>query len=56
MACHARETVQVPRNVSNLMLRLNLYLFDHNVRKPYRINDPAKRVLPSRTGGGDAAR
>ena len=44
MACHARQTVQVPRNVSNLMLRLNLYLFDHNVRKPYRINDPAKRV------------
>lgn len=41
MASHARETVQFPRNVSNLMLRLNLYLFDHNVGKPYRINDPA---------------
>ena len=40
-ASHARETVQFPRNVLNLMLRLNLYLFNHNVGKPYRINDPA---------------
>ena len=44
-ASHTRETVQFPRNVSNLMLRLNLYFFDHNVRKPYRINDPAKRRM-----------
>ena len=37
MACQVRETVQFPRNVSNAMLRMNLYLFDHNVFKPYRI-------------------
>ena len=37
MASQARETVQFPRNVSNAMLRMYLYLFDHNVRKPYRI-------------------
>ena len=43
MASQSRETVQFPRNVSNAMLRMNLYLFDHNVRKPYRINDPVKR-------------
>jgi hypothetical protein len=43
MASQTRETVQFPRNVSNAMLRMNLYLFDHNVRKPYRINDREKR-------------
>ena len=37
MATHARETVQYPRNVCNVMLRISLYMFDHNVRKPYRI-------------------
>jgi len=45
VASHARESVQFPRNASNLMLRMNLYLFDHNIRKPYRITNPAKRVL-----------
>lgn len=45
MASQVRETIQFPRNVSNAMLRMNLYLFDHNVRKPYRINDPKKRRL-----------
>ena len=45
MASQTRETVQFPRNVSNAMLRMNLYLFDHNTRKPYRINNPAKRKL-----------
>jgi transposase-like protein len=39
MASHARETVQFPRNVCNAMLRMYLYMFDHNVRKPYRINN-----------------
>jgi transposase-like protein len=37
MASQARETVQFPRNAANAMLRMNLYLFDHNVFKPYRI-------------------
>lgn len=37
MASQARETVQFPRNVSNAMLRMNLYLFDHNIFKPYRV-------------------
>jgi hypothetical protein len=37
MASQARETVQFPRNVANAMLRMNLYLFDHNLFKPYRI-------------------
>ena len=45
MASQARETVQFPRNVSNAMLRMALYCFDHNLRKPYRINDPVKRRL-----------
>jgi transposase-like protein len=45
MASQARETVQFPRNVSDAMLRMSLYLFDHNVRKPYRINDVEKRKL-----------
>jgi transposase-like protein len=39
MASHTRETVQFPRNVCNAMLRMYLYMFDHNVRKPYRINN-----------------
>ena len=43
MASQARETVQFPRNASNAMLRMSLYFFDHNVMKPYRINDPVKR-------------
>ena len=37
MACHARETVQWVRNVNNAMQRMFLYLYDHNVRKPFRI-------------------
>jgi len=45
MASHARESVQFPRNVCNAMLRMQLYMFDHNVRKPYRINDPQLRLL-----------
>ena len=39
MASQARETVQFPRNAANAMLRMNLYFFDHNVWKPYRIRD-----------------
>jgi hypothetical protein len=45
IAGQARETVQFPRNVSNAMLKMNLYFFDHNVRKPYRINDREKSRL-----------
>ena len=45
MASLARETVQFPRNASNAMLRMSLYLFDHNVRKPYRIRDEGKSRL-----------
>ena len=37
MASQTRETVQFPRSVSNAMLRMSLYLFDHNVFKPFRI-------------------
>ena len=43
MASLARETVQFPRNVSNAMLRMNLYLFDHNTHKPYRIKKTEKK-------------
>jgi transposase-like protein len=42
MASQTRETVQFPRNVANAMLRMNLYLFDHNIFKPYRIRDEAE--------------
>jgi hypothetical protein len=45
MASFARETVQFPRNVCNAMLRLSLYIFDHNVRKPFRIGDRRLRNL-----------
>jgi len=45
MASHARETVQFPRNANNAMLRMQLYMFDHNVRKPYRISDRRLRLL-----------
>jgi transposase-like protein len=41
MASQTRETVQFPRNVANAMLRMNLYLFDHNIFKPYRIREEA---------------
>jgi transposase-like protein len=41
MASQTRETVQFPRNVANAMLRMNLYFFDHNVYKPYRIRQPS---------------
>lgn len=37
MACHARQTLQWIRNVNNGMQRMFLYLYDHNVRKPFRI-------------------
>jgi hypothetical protein len=54
MASHARESVQFPRNVCNAMLRMQLYMFDHNVRKPYRINDPQLRLLRhARIAGAD---
>ncbi|MDF1568330.1 MAG: hypothetical protein P1P77_09965, partial [Spirochaetaceae bacterium] len=39
------ETVQFPRNVCNAMLRIHLYMYDHNVRKPYRINNRELRRL-----------
>lgn len=39
MAGLTRETVQFPKNVCNAMLRMYLYMFDHNIRKPYRINN-----------------
>jgi transposase-like protein len=45
MASQARETVQFPKNVCDAMLRMNLYLFDHNVHKPFRIRDPKMRRL-----------
>ena len=45
MASQARETVQFPRNASNAMLKMALYCFDHNLRKPYRIGDREKRKL-----------
>ena len=40
LAEHVRETVRFARNVNHCMERLWIYLFDHNTRKRYRINDP----------------
>ena len=37
LAHHHRETVCFNRNVANGMMRLSLYLFDHNYHKPFRI-------------------
>ena len=45
MASHARETLQFGRNVNNAMLRMGLYIFDHNYFKPYRVADKEKRHL-----------
>ena len=45
MASHARESVQFSRNVNEAMLRMSLYLFDHNYIKPYRIARREKRGL-----------
>jgi hypothetical protein len=45
MASHARETVQFGRNVNNAMLRMGLYIFDHNYFKPYRVADSEKRHM-----------
>jgi hypothetical protein len=45
MAAHARETLQYGRNVNNAMLRIGLYIFDHNYFKPYRVADREKRHL-----------
>ena len=57
MASQARETVQFPRNVSNAMLRMNLYLYDHNVRKPFRIRmaDQEGRSSHAEAAGLDRA-
>ena len=52
MASLARETVQFPRNVCNAMLRMNLYMFDHNLRKPYRIRDRKRQNLRHATVAG----
>ncbi len=45
MASHARETMQFSRNVNEGMLRMSLYLFDHNFFKPYRVAHKEKRHL-----------
>lgn len=42
LAEHVRETVRFARNVNHLMERLWVYLLNHNLRKPYRINDPRR--------------
>lgn len=45
MASHTRESVQFSRNVNEAMLRMSLYLFDHNYIKPYRVAQREKRRL-----------
>jgi transposase-like protein len=45
MACHARETLQFSRNVNEAMLRMSLYVFDHNFFKPFRVADREKKHL-----------
>ncbi len=45
MAAHVRETVQFNRRVNDGMIRMSLYLFDHNYRKPFRIRDKEKKKL-----------
>ena len=43
MASHARESLQFSRNVNEAMLRMSLYLFDHNYLKPFRVADQVKK-------------
>ena len=45
MASHARETVQFSRNVNEAMIRMSLYVFDHNYFKPFRVAHKVKRHL-----------
>ncbi len=45
MAAHARESVQFNRNVSEGMLRMSLYFFDHNYFKPYRVAKAVEKKL-----------
>ena len=45
MASHARETIQFSRNVNEGMLRMSLYMFDHNFFKSYRMAHKEKRHL-----------
>jgi hypothetical protein len=45
MASHTRESVQFSRNVNEAMLRMSLYLFDHNYIKPYRVAQREKRGM-----------
>lgn len=51
LAEHVRETVRFARNVNHSMERLWVYLFDHNVNKRFRINDP---VAVNRSHAGQA--
>ena len=44
MASNARESVQFSRNVTEAMMRMSLYLFDHNYLKPYRVADREKKL------------
>lgn len=43
MASHARESLQFSRNVNEAMMRMSLYLFDHNYLKPFRVADQVKK-------------
>ena len=43
MASHARESLQFSRNVNEAMMRMSLYLFDHNYLKPFRVADQEKK-------------
>ena len=54
MAAHARQTVQFNRNVNDAMLRMSLYVFDHNYLKPYRIRNGEKnRLRHAEVAGAD---
>jgi transposase-like protein len=43
MASHARESLQFSRNVNEAMMRMSLYIFDHNYLKPFRVADRVKK-------------
>lgn len=39
---HTRESVALGRNSTMQMLRMWIFAWDHNVRQPYRVNDPRR--------------
>ena len=47
---HARESIAIGRNSTMQMLRMWIFAWDHNVRQPYRVNEPGCRCRAIEAG------